>query len=241
MALPPAICQIISEAQRLYNNAFSQMDETDDDSLAVDLERKFEDFALSLDALLADLSQTLQATSREISDLVNPNQLPMYLHLDAHLPARSAGYPEQALPDSGPIASFYKGKGRIHCLGLAGSYVPQAVKLIMRQYDEEMNQTREKTICQVPICHNSSPPPASLHIIPSPFWAPYCWMNTPEMPHMVSHASCTLPYFELFGYASSTTYTHFLVEATPANVFWSAGIAFESQHQHGSAYFGEGL
>ena len=87
MALPPAICQIISEAQRLYNNAFSQMDETDDDSLAVDLERKFEDFALSLDALLADLSQTLQTTSREISDLVNPNQLPMYLHLDAHLPA----------------------------------------------------------------------------------------------------------------------------------------------------------
>ena len=56
MALPPSICQIISEAQRLYNNAFSQMDETEDDSLAVDLERKFEDFALSFDALLADLS-----------------------------------------------------------------------------------------------------------------------------------------------------------------------------------------
>jgi len=74
MALPPAICQIISEAQRLYNNAFSQMDETDDGSLALDLEKKFDDFTLSLDALLADLSQTLQTTSREISDLVNPNE-----------------------------------------------------------------------------------------------------------------------------------------------------------------------
>lgn len=233
MAVANVLAQVMSECSRIWAEMSDSIDPAGN-GLASDSQSRFAEFALRIQAILEDLDGYANGTVNQALSQLNPFANPMHLHIHAAIPRLSDGNPQVAIPNqnNGNLSLDYiTGQGRIHCLGLAGSYVPSAIVMTMKQYDQSENLTREIPGWSVPVCNNNQiPTPGSYG---GHFNSAYCWIsygtNGGQPP---SHCSGLYPYFERFGYCQRTHYTRFEVECQPEGRWWSAACVWESDQSH---------
>lgn len=233
MAVSSAMIQILSECTRIWVEMSNHI-EPSGNGLAYSCAQRFTDFASQIALILENLDGFATNTVNEALAQINPFACPMYLHIHAAIPRRSDGNSQIAIPnqENGNIEIGYiSGRGRIHCLGLAGSYVPSGITMTMRQYNSSEELQREVSGWSVPICtNNQTPIPGSFGVH---FNSPYCWIayaNPSGQPP--SHVSGLYPYFERIGYCENTHYTRFDVLCLPEGKWWSAACVWESDQAH---------
>jgi hypothetical protein len=233
MALNSVMAQILSESSRLWAYLLSQMQEGSG-GFADDCQARFAQFASQFEELVEELSGFASYTTNQIQQNLNPFVTPMYLHIHAAIPRQSDGSEQVAIPNQNNNTipdGYIMGKGRIHCVGLAGSYVPEGISMTIRQFDKEENLTRESSAWQVPICLNNNVP--TIGAYGGEFNSAMCWIiygNPLQQPP--SHCSGLYPYFEKFGYHPNSYYTQFDVECLPEECWWSAACVWESDQSH---------
>ena len=235
MAISSIITQILAEASRLWNELHMQM--TPGQNGFVDkCEDSFTDFASQFADLLSDMNGYTSSSTGKIGQLLDPYLLPMYLHIHAAIPRKSDGTIQAAIPNqnnSNTNTNFIMGRGRIHCLGLAGSYVPEGITMTIRQFDRNEALTREDPAWNVPVCNRNIVPSLGAyggHFNSAMGWI--CYTNPMQQPP--SHCSGLYPYFEKIGFTPKTYYTRFDVTCTPVGKWWSAACVWESEYSHGS-------
>jgi hypothetical protein len=233
MALYSSIIQVLSECARIWVEMKTQSDPSSN-GLAGICQEKFAEFAQSIAGILEDLDGYSTGTINNALSQLNPFAYPMYLHIHAAIPRRSYGNTQIAIPNqnNGNIpVGYITGKGRIHCLGLAGSYVPSGISMTLKQFDSSEELKREVTGWTVPVCNNNqTPTPGSYG---GHFNSAYGWINYgTSFGQPPSHCSGLYPYFERFGYCENSHYTRFDVTCLPEGRWWSASCVWESDQPH---------
>lgn len=233
MAVSSIMAQVISECARIWVEMNNHI-EPAGNGLAYSCESRFADFATRIAQVLDDLDGYATGTVNSALSQLNPFANPMYLHIHAAIPRRSDGNVQIAIPnqENGNIpVGYITGKGRIHCLGLAGSYVPAGISMTIKQYNSAEELQREVTGWSVPVCTNNQVPiPGSYG---GHFNSAYCWMAyAAPSGQPPSHCSGLYPYFERFGYCDNTHYTRFDVQCLPEGKWWSAACVWESNQAH---------
>lgn len=233
MAVGSILAQVISECSRIWVEMSNNIN-PDGNGLASDSQSRFAEFALRIQEILEDLDSYATRTTGQALSQLNPFANPMYLHIHAAIPRISDGYTQIAIPNqnnSNIPVGYITGKGRIHCLGLAGSYVPAGISMTLKQYDSTEELKREVTGWTVPVCNsNQVPTPGSYG---GHFNSAYGWINYgASYGQPPSHCSGLYPYFERFGYCQNTHYTRFDVTCLPEGRWWSAACVWESDQPH---------
>lgn len=154
MSESATVIQVIAEATRLWAEIQHEMMPGEGD-LAQVFEDKFTQFSEDFDKLLSELAGLSNQFSGAIAQNLNPYSVPMYLHIHAAIPRKSDGYEKIAIPNQNndnQDEGYIMGRGRIHCLGLAGSFSPSGISMTIRQYKSDETMTRQETNWSVPIC-----------------------------------------------------------------------------------------
>lgn len=230
------LSQVLAEAGKLYNETV-RMQSEGAGGITSELEASFTQFASQMSTILMNLQTSLSASSNELAQLNSETEI-RYLHICAPVPQTGTGVEQPAIPSTNTIPTmFIKGKGRIHCLALTGSYVPYLIKLTMRQYNEFYVEQRSQEMYVVPVCSNNVYPQSAAKTWPHPFWNVFYWIE--PFPsgniYMPAGVSGIFPYFEHFGYNENSQYTNFYVTSTPQGKYWCTGIVWESECDHGDA------
>lgn len=235
MSESATVIQVIAEATRLWAEIQHEMMPGEGD-LAQVFEDKFTQFSENFDKLLSELAGLSNQFSGAIAQNLNPYSVPMYLHIHGAIPRKSDGYEKLAIPNqnnNNDDNGFIMGRGRIHCLGLAGSFSPSSISMTIRQYKTDETMTRQETNWSVPICNADIVP--NVQAYGGEFNSAYAWIAyVSPQPQPPSHCSGLYPYFERFGYYENTHYTRFYVNCLPVGKFWSAACVWESEYSHSS-------
>ncbi len=241
MSMPPVVSAILAEANRLYYECMKNTDLSDEDSLSWKMTDAYQAFGLKMIDLLDELQSAIDNYVSEISGLSDTNFSPMYLHIQASVPRRSNAdwqvvHPNQLNQLS--YEGYFQDKGRIHCIGLSGSYHFQSLDMKLKMYTNEYIETRDKTLYSLPIAHSGNP--GMIYTNGFPFWQAYNFFSDLTDIKRASHATGKFYYFERYGYTENSKRLQFLVKGEPSDIFHSTAIAWESNTPHESISFEKG-
>jgi len=240
MAHSPVISRIFSEANRVYQECVKNMDFGDEESLAWKMHSSFIGFGEKLADIYRGVQEAIDSYIEEVGGLTDPYINPMHLHLHASVPRKSNDDWQLVIPnqDNQMIDKAHiQGRGRFHCVGLAGSYWAKSLKMRILFFTENEVETKNKTTYELPIAYQGCPTTVGTHA--AHFWHAYNWFDQFDQ-KTVSHAVGKFYYFEKYGYTGNSKKVQFQVmgEGAAGDIYYSTALAWESDIPHDEINFG---